>query len=290
MRSGFALLLLACCGLTGCIEFTRQTMSYRHDSARDTLYIFQDYQGIFGANRDDRLDANEAEQLASVLKGGRTFFFSNWITEYNRTTLEEALKAPKGEINKNEEHEQAVRALAEIALANVRVENVGFYKNQAGQVCGAQRVTIQQCSRVLAALNRLVPHLLREGAERTEMTEADRQSLLKVADSGGPFIRLEGNRLEVRWPMNDADYREFYLSPQFRALRESGGSASHQEGSLVIKVGDAKAATVSLTLPFAEKPYAPNVLGEAERHGMLKAFDPKLAANEFLQRKPGRKP
>ena len=30
--------------------------------------------------------------------------------------------------------------------------------------------------------------------------------------------------------MNDADYRRFYLSPQARALRESGGSASRQEG------------------------------------------------------------
>src|SRR5919198_2743031 len=87
----FPLLPLAL--LTGCLEFGKQTMSYHYDKATDTLRIFQDYHGIFGEDAKGKpgegLSAEEQEQLESVLKGQRTFFFSNWIFEYNRQQIEE---------------------------------------------------------------------------------------------------------------------------------------------------------------------------------------------------------
>src|SRR5262245_49230124 len=87
MASRF-LLLVACMGLvTGCLEFEQQTLTYRYDAKTDTLRIFQSYQGIFGADGNDGLSKDELEQLNSVLTGQRTFFFSNWVWEFNRDAL-----------------------------------------------------------------------------------------------------------------------------------------------------------------------------------------------------------
>ena len=78
--------LLICC-LTGCLEFARQGLFFRHDPTTDTRHIFQDYQGIFGAEDPARLTEAEREQMASVMQQERTFFFRNWITEHNRKRL-----------------------------------------------------------------------------------------------------------------------------------------------------------------------------------------------------------
>ena len=72
-------LLLLC----GCLEFEEQSMSYRYDEKTDTLYIFQDYRGI-AASSGEKLSADEVQQLESVIKTERTFFFANWIFEFNR--------------------------------------------------------------------------------------------------------------------------------------------------------------------------------------------------------------
>ena len=72
------------------------------------------YEGIFGGGVDGlgaregskkadpkNLTAREQKQLESVLKGGRAFFFSNWIFEYDSSVLQEILDKLKngGKIN-----------------------------------------------------------------------------------------------------------------------------------------------------------------------------------------------
>ena len=101
----FGLLLLAC-AISGCVEFQEQTMSYRYDKAADELRIFQDYRGIFGGGDGadslpgTELSAREQGELESVLEGQHTFFFANWIFEYDREameTLREKLDGPEGQ-------------------------------------------------------------------------------------------------------------------------------------------------------------------------------------------------
>lgn len=282
MKSKPALLLGCFLLTTGCIEFSRQTMSYRYDTAADTLYIFQDYQGIFGANNADQLDQEESDQLDSVMKGGRTFFFNNWITEFNRANLEETLNKPKGEIDANEEYEQAIRDVAKLALADVRVENVGFYKNKEGQLCGAQRVTVRQCSKIVAALNKLMPYAFREQAGEDGKSDQEKKAYLHFAASGARFIAFDGNQLQVRFPLSESDREQFQNGSQAKGIRASGGSVAYEDNMVVIKLGDRDAKMVSLALPFSEKPYAPNALANAKRFGIRKTFDPRSAAAEFL--------
>lgn len=274
------LLVLGC--LTGCIEFARQSMSYRYDSRADTLFIFQDYQGIFGAATDSALQSEEKLQLASVMKGERTFFFNNWIFEYNRATTEELLSRPKGEISRIPEFEAAARTLAELALANIKVENLGFYKNQDGQLCGAQQVTIHNASKLVAALNRLMPHLLREQAGEEGKSQEEKELLAKFATSGEAMLQLNGNQIEIRFPLSKTDYLDFESSPHARSLRASDGSIGYKDNIATVKVGSPTAKTVTVTLPFSENTYVPNALAEASRHGIKTSFDPQAVGAAFL--------
>ena len=109
------------------------------------------YQGIFGnldkgqntqnnpedmANKD-RLNQKQISQLESVLEQKRAFFFSNWIFEYDQGALSEILTKDKfpteGSVFGKPEKE-----LIQSFIKEVKVENVGFYKNEKGQLCAAQ--------------------------------------------------------------------------------------------------------------------------------------------------------
>ncbi|HSH96192.1 MAG TPA: hypothetical protein VK968_18750 [Roseimicrobium sp.] len=282
MKTKIPLFFFALCLLTGCIEFATQTLSYRHDEKTDTLYIFQDYQGIFGASKTNGLEPDEIEQLASVVKGGRTFFFNNWITEYNQTTAKELLAKEKGEIDKDPEYEAAIRALAGLAVENIRVENVGLYKNKEGQLCGAQRITIQHVSRLLTAVNKTIPYAAKELAKEDGKSEAEKQLLLKYANSEEPAIQLKGNQIKVRFPLSSADYHEFTSDKQAAGIRAAGGVIAYRDGILSITLGERDAKGVSITLPFSEKPYVSNAMTEAGRHGIKESFDAKQTAALFL--------
>ena len=121
---------------------------------------------------------------------------------------------------------------------------------------------------------------IREQAE--EESEPAKRALLKFADEGVKFVQFDGNRVEVRWPLNEEGFQEFSASPQAKGIRDSGGSFKLQDGALVITLGERDAKTVSLTLPFSEKPYVPNALAEAKRYGVKESFDSRSAAAAFL--------
>jgi len=151
------LALLPMLWLTGCLEFEDQTLTYRHDPGTDTLRIFQDYHGIFGADNTAKLTDTEMEQLDSVLKGQRTFFFANWILEYNREQLRDLLTELK-DPEKRKELEQPETAIARyeklltLAVDNVRVENNGFYFDAKGRLCGSQKVIVTQVAKLIARI------------------------------------------------------------------------------------------------------------------------------------------
>jgi hypothetical protein len=282
MKSKPILFLVPLLLFAGCIEFSRQTLSYRYDAAADTLYIFQDYEGILGADDSGRLSTEESEQLASVMKGGRTFFFNNWISEYNRARVEEDLKKPKGELDANEEFETAMRTLEQRALSGIQVENIGFYKNKEGQLCGAQRVTVRQCSKIVAALNRMMPFVMRESAGQNDKSEKERQALLKFAAGNEPFLRFDGNRVEVRTPMDADAFHAFEQGRMAQGIRSGGGSFTFKDDVLTVQLGERDAKTFSITLPFSEKTYVENALAAARQYGIKEGFDPHQAAKEFL--------
>jgi hypothetical protein len=274
---GVPLLMLGL--ISGCLEFERQTMSLRHDQATDTLYIFQDYQGIFGGDNQAHLSDDEIDQLASVMRGERTFFFNNWVTEYNRERLFEFLREPA---EGDESSKTTFRALAQTALDNVKVENVGFYLNEKKHLSGAQRVTVKNVSKVLAALNKAFAAFARDEANKDGTSADSKQQLLKFADSGQETLRLDGNRLEIRWPLTNEEFREAEESAQVKAFRAAGGQIELKDGVVVASIGQKDAKTLSLTLPFSEKTYMRNAIEKARKHGIKTTFDAAQAAEAFF--------
>ena len=132
------ILLLAC---SSCVEFERQDLWFRYDEKEDTLRIFNRYGGVFSNG-----DENEAmRQLASVMAGGRAFFFSTWLLEYNAREVEQA-QWPRGTRAED-------RSLARMLLDNMSVRNGKFFLSAEGKLCSYQFVEVKNASRLVKAVN-----------------------------------------------------------------------------------------------------------------------------------------
>ena len=201
---------------SSCIEFERQKLTYVHDKEKDELRVTLTYEGIFGnldkgeysqKNRDDvathnSLNLLQIDQLESVLKEKRAFFFSNWIAEYSKPSVEKMLKAIiKG--NKHGKFGDPENKLIELLHKNVEVQNIGFYKNKMGKLCGGQTLKISNISKVLASANEVIqrqiiahiPQLRKEHSKNVPSAWSARTIDLieKKLNGRFEFIRLEGN-------------------------------------------------------------------------------------------------
>lgn len=278
--------------LTGCIEFERQTVTYEHDAKADTLLIHQTYHGLYGADDVTHLSEKEREQLDSVMKGQRTFFFSNWILELNVEGFKEQLAAavdPKTN-SLEEAHRRAQTNLLTLLIANVRIENGKFYLNEKGQPCGTQRVSIRSISKVLDAGNALMRRQL-EAEMKGKDTAAERELINASLARPEPFFTLTGQQIRYRFPLSKAEFEkksEDRAAERFTAeFVKAGGAVSHESGELHVRFGRTDSARESLTLPMTtEKPYQTNALAHLrETYRFAKDFDPKKDMEEFLRAK-----
>jgi hypothetical protein len=287
--------LLICLALfTGCIEFGEQTLTYRYDLRTDTLRMFQDYRGIFGADDRDTLSDDEVGQLESVLKGGRTFFFANWIFEFNRAQFQEQLEKLKDteerkKMGWTDDGVAKLEKLFGLLIENVRVENGDFYSDAKGRLCGVQRVTITQASKIIAAINPVLKEHCKAEAAGEGTSPEDKAAYLKAASGSQDFIRLEGNCLTLSWSMTRSDYDKMVASEstankQLQEFKRSGGTVSFANEVVTWTLGSPTNTLTSLTLSMSEKPYAPNAVEAVKKRSSIrKQFDPQAAAKEFLK-------
>jgi len=290
----FSLCSVACLALlTGCLDFEQQTLAYRYDAKMDTLRVFQSYQGIFGEETNDGLSTNEIEQLDSVLSGQRTFFFANWIFEYNRDQLREAVdKLKQADAQQELKMEPAALARAEtflkLVLDNVRVENGPFYLDPQGKLCGVQRVTIKQCTKILAAANPVMRDYLKAEATNDNTSVENRALYLKSAERQREYIQIEGNQLRLQWPFVRQDYEKSFGpnaddAKQIEAFRRCGGKLSYANDEMTLIAGEPTHEITTLTLPVSKKPYVPNALEAVrKRTSIQRPFDADAAAKKFV--------
>ena len=278
------LILFICTALSSCIEFESQDLVYHHDDEKDEIRITLKYQGIFG-NLDkgqntqnnpedmatkDRLNLKQISQLESVLAQKRAFFFSNWIFEYDPRALSEILTKDKpttgGSVFGKPEKE-----LIQSLIKEVKVENVGFYKNEKGQLCAAQTFKISNSSHIIAQANEVLGRQLK--ARIQEMREERNKKVpsafttatidlieTKVRE-GFPFIKIQGNLITITLIMTPPDQERISKS----TLKDlpKGARIEFQDEALLIKIGTGHAQQSRLSKKCFDG-YWPNALNHIQ--------------------------
>ena len=248
------------------------------------------YEGIFGnldkgeysqKNREDvathdSLNLLQIDQLESVLKEKRAFFFSNWIAEYSKPSVEKILKS----IIKGNEHGKfgdPEKKLIELLLKNVEVQNIGFYKNKMGKLCGGQTLKISNISQVLASANEVIqrqiiahiPHLRKELVENVPSAWSKKTIDLieKKLKGRFEFIRLEGNLMSFSTIMAEAEQKK--LTDSSLEDLPSGARVEFRDESIVILVGSESDEVVQVSKKCFDG-YQPNALNYVkEQHSDL---------------------
>ena len=283
--------------LTGCLEFAQQTLSYRYDVKTDTLRIFQAYQGIFGEDKQDGLSDKELDQLQSVLSGQRTFFFANWIWEYDRESMRKELdNLNKPDTPQDTKRDPATHArqaaFFKLLLDNVRVENGPFYLDGQGRLCGIQFVTVKRFSKLVAAANEQIRDLLKLEAGRENVSAEDRALYLKFAGQRQPYITVKGNQLTVRFPLTGKEYEKSFgpatsAAKQMDELKQWGDLFVFADNEMKWSIGTPSDQTTVRTLSVSEKPYIPNALEAVKSRAIVhEKMDIAAAAKAFVQGTP----
>ena len=294
-------LLLLLFSLSSCIEFEREELTYIHDEEKDELRVTLVYQGIFGnldkgeytqKNRDDvatheSLNQLQIDQLESVLREKRAFFFSNWIAEYSKPSVEKMLKSIiKG--NKHGKFGDPENKLIELLHKNVDVQNVGFYKNKVGKLCGAQTVKISNISQVLASANEVIqrqiiahiPQLRKELEEKTPSAWSQKTIDLieKKLENKFEFIQLEGNLMTFSTILAEAEQKK--VNEDILKDWPSGTRVKFRDEGIDVKIGGKDDKVGKLSKKCFDE-YQSNALNYIEKtHGEL-LLSPRNIGNQL---------
>lgn len=252
------LITLVCFSFSSCIEFEREKIAYVHDEEKDELRVTLTYEGIFG-NLDkgqnsqhgpddittaDSLNQQQIEQLESVLEQKRAFFFSNWIFEYSASSsakmLEKIIKE-NGQGKFGEPEKKLIKSL----LDNIEVQNIGFYKNNAEQLCGAQTLRISNISVIIPLANQVIgrqmkAHIQEMREEREEkvpnsFTTETIDLIESKVEQNFPFIQVKGNLITLTLIMTEPDQKRITNST-VKDLPD-GARIAFEDESLLIEIG-----------------------------------------------------
>ena len=277
-------LLLLLFSFSSCIEFEQEKLTYIHDEEKDELRVTLTYEGIFGnldkgqnsqngpndLATEDRLNQKQIEQLESVIEQKRAFFFSNWIFEYDQRTLSEILTKDKPTTERSV-FGKPEKELIQSFIKEVKVENVGFYKNEKGQLCAAQTLKISNASGIIEQANEVLGRQvkariqeMREERDRkvpNAFTAATIDLIETRVRDGFPFIKIQGNLITITLIMTPPDQERISKST-LKDLPE-GARIEFQDEALLIKIGTRHAQQSRLSKKCFEG-YWPNALNHIQ--------------------------
>ena len=281
-------LLLLLSSFSSCIEFEQEKLTYVHDREKDELRVTLTYEGIFG-NLDkgqntqsgpddittkDNLNQKQIEQLESVLAQKRAFFFNNWIFEYNQNSLKQILEKEEEELTtEGKVFGKPEKELIKSLLAEIEVENVGFYVDAKGRLCGAQTLRLSNASKVITMANKVLGRQLK--ARLPEMKNFSPETITLISEQlkdDFPFIRLQGNLLHLSMIMNRSDQEKF--SENSLTKLPNGIRIEFSDEILSLKCGDKDDESGFASMKCFEG-YQPNALNYIEENHSKLVFSPK---------------
>ena len=277
-------LLLLLFSFSSCIEFEQEKLTYIHDEEKDELRVTLTYEGIFGnldkgqnsqngpndLATEDRLNQKQISQLESVLEQKRAFFFSNWIFEYDQRTLSEILTKDKPTTERSV-FGKPEKELIQSLIKEVKVENVGFFRNEKGQLCAAQTLKISNASGIIEQANEVLGRQvkariqeMREERDRkvpNAFTAATIDLIETRVSDGFPFIKIQGNLITITLIMTPPDQERISKS----TLKDlpKGARIEFQDEALLIKIGTRHAQQSRLSKKCFEG-YWPNALNHIQ--------------------------
>jgi len=278
----FCLLL----SFTSCIEFENQELTYRHDQKEDALLVTLRYEGIYGSTKaglsdqgdpititEEKLSQKEVQQLESVLTGNRAFFFSNWISEYNRDylvkILDEGIAEPTPEGRAFGDPE---RKLLQALIKEVKIVNVGFYKDGNDRLCAAQTLRVNNVSNVISLANEVIGRQFQANLPemREELKSGDKNAfsqktidLIEKKTKGKyQFITLDGNQIGLQFPMVREDAER--ISKDVLKNFPKDVRANSKGKRLTIEIGDADKDSIVITKKCFSG-YTPNALNYLQK-------------------------
>ena len=301
--------LLAPLFLSSCIEFESQEIVYYLDQEKDEIRMTLRYEGIFGSIKGgqnmqknpgekatfEKLNQLQVEQLASVLSEKQAFFFSNWIFSYKRVSLKAILKDEP----EDKTFGQPEKDLIEALFKNVEIENVGFYKDRDGRLCGAQTLRLSNASKVISLYNRVLGRCLK--ANIPELRDEARMFLMLLFSDGRklpsftpesvdlietklqeefPFIQVDDNLITLTMPMTRPDQNRFSEST-LKGLPQ-GTNIEFQDEALLVKIGGKQDELGRLWKECFEG-YLPNALTYVQQNHKKLLLKPKKV-NQRLQK------
>ena len=288
MKTLIQSLLGVCLGLSfsGCIEFAEQEIVYHHDEEKNEIRMTLRYEGIFGNLKKsgqfvsyqktpedkatpEKLNQLQIEQLASVLNEKQAFFFSNWLFEFKRKSLKAMLKDKP----ESSTFGQPEKDLIEVLLKNFEIENVGFYKDKDGRLCGAQTLRLSNASKVISLANRVLGRQLKgrigqmrkkiENKAKKSFTSETIDLIEKKTQTDYPFIQVEGNLITVTLIMTRPDQKRF--SESYLKGIPHGTNIEFQDEALLVKIGGKDAREGKLRKKCYEG-YMPNALNYVRKN------------------------
>jgi hypothetical protein len=252
---------------TACIEWDRQVMTYRYDRKTDTLLIFQDYQGIYGADQEEQISDSEAKQIKSVLEGERTFFFANWILELNLDSLRDGLVDLRDRSGETVDEDVMLRHLVtvmEMVLKNSEIENGDFYLDGKERLSAVQRVRIRNVSKILPLVNVVLKAYYQSEASKTP-EDMDKQTYYNAVRTGDwNFVEFNGNQIRFKFPLSDEEFAESFPqtsdSPNDLAVwKRQGVDISHKNGTVFGWIGRPTDKATRVDRDPFEKTYRDNL-------------------------------
>jgi hypothetical protein len=178
-------LAIAAMLLPSCLEFERQTILLKRDTASDTIRVRIIYEGIYSTAEDDDI-AGDFETLVKMATPGHGFAVLDPILLFE-------LKAPDSKV--------------ETLLAkHAKLENGAFFLNAEKKLSAWQDLRIEKAGELVAGLNEMVnAEMLAPGADLGGMDDETKKLLLAAAAKKHPWIVVDDGGVRVDFFASAAD-------------------------------------------------------------------------------------